>query len=343
MAGAGEPARAHPAHAEPVNYPFVVGFERFHSSIDDDDYLAEGGFILLNELNCVACHPPPARLADRLPGVTATDLSGVATRLNHLDLELMIRNPRFAKRDTVMPSLFAGPDRDLREVEALKHYLATLEVELPGYPEGDVEAGRRLYHRIGCVACHAPEVGYRPGGIPDNVEIELAGLPSVPLNLADLYDPRRARPFPASPGGAPTLGTDARLHLTEAEAADLATYLKAGPQRELPGNLSTRWRAPSPSGSIRRWRSGGARCSSVVGARRATRFRARGKGSRRRGRRRWPGSTRRRAAPAFGTTRGGRSALLRARRGATPRHRRRAGAARPVGTGDDRAAGWIAA
>ena len=46
-----ELAEAHPAHAKPVNYPFVVGFERFHSGMDDDDYLAEGGFILLNELN----------------------------------------------------------------------------------------------------------------------------------------------------------------------------------------------------------------------------------------------------------------------------------------------------
>ncbi|HRQ88334.1 MAG TPA: hypothetical protein PLA50_06025, partial [Bacteroidia bacterium] len=43
-------ARAHPAHAKPVNYPFVIGFERFHSGRDDDDYLAEGGFLLLNEL-----------------------------------------------------------------------------------------------------------------------------------------------------------------------------------------------------------------------------------------------------------------------------------------------------
>jgi len=237
-AGGWHPAHGHPAHAEPVNYPFVVGFERFHSSLDDDDYLAEGGFILLNELNCVACHEPPARLADRLPGVTATDLSGVAARLNHLDLELMIRNPRFAKRDTVMPSLFAGPDRDLGEVKALKHYLATLTAEVPPYPEGDVEAGRRLYHRIGCVACHAPEVGYRPEGVPENARIELAGLPSVPLNLADLYDRDALVHFLLHPLEHRPSGRMPDFRLTEAQAADLATYLKAGPKRELPGNLT---------------------------------------------------------------------------------------------------------
>ncbi|MDP4849983.1 MAG: hypothetical protein NWQ95_06510, partial [Verrucomicrobiales bacterium] len=58
LSAAGERAVAHPAHAKPVNYPFVVGFERFHSSNDDDEYLAAGGLILLNEMNCVACHAP---------------------------------------------------------------------------------------------------------------------------------------------------------------------------------------------------------------------------------------------------------------------------------------------
>ena len=120
----------HPAHAKPVNYPFVIGFERFYSSLDDDDYLTQGGLILLNELNCVACHEPPERWHDQLAGVEATNLDGVGTRLDTLDLEIMIRNPRFVKRDTSMPSFFAGPDRDLREVEALRHYLASLEYEL---------------------------------------------------------------------------------------------------------------------------------------------------------------------------------------------------------------------
>ena len=60
----------HPAHAKPVNYPFVIGFERFYSSLDDDDYLTQGGLILLNELNCVACHEPPERWHDQLAGST---------------------------------------------------------------------------------------------------------------------------------------------------------------------------------------------------------------------------------------------------------------------------------
>ena len=236
--GTANPAAAHPAHAKPVNYPFVVGFERFHSGMDDDDYLAEGGLILLNELNCVACHAPPKSLTGQLKGTVATDLTGVATRLDHLNLEILIRNPRFLKRDTTMPSLFAGPDRDLEEVKAIKHYLATLDYQVPDYKVGDIEAGRSLYHRIGCVACHAPELGYRPPGLPENVEIEMAGLPSVPMNLADLYDLRTLTHFLLHPNEHRPSGRMPDFKLNEKEAIDLAAYLKAGPDLVLPENLT---------------------------------------------------------------------------------------------------------
>ncbi len=228
----------HPAHAKPVNYPFVIGFERFYSSLDDDEYLTQGGLILLNELNCVACHEPPERWHDQLAGVEATNLEGVGTRLDTLDLEIMIRNPRFVKRDTSMPSFFAGPDRDLREVEALRHYLASLEYEVPSYEQGDIEAGRKIYHRIGCVACHAPEVGFRPDGVPENAGIELAGLPSIPMNLADLYDLQAFTHFLLNPNEHRPSGRMPDFQLSEKEAADIAAYLNAGPDFVLPDNLA---------------------------------------------------------------------------------------------------------
>lgn len=231
-------AVGHPAHAKPVNYPFVVGFERFHSSLDDEDYLAEGGFILLNELNCVACHQPPENLKERLPGIEATNLDGVGSRLDYLDLEIMIRNPRFVKKDTTMPSVFAGPDRDLEEVEALKHYLATLRYEVPEYPRGDVEVGRQFYHQIGCVGCHAPEAGFRPAGVPENAEIELAGLPSVPMNLADLYDLNSLTHFLLNSNDHRPSGRMPEFDLSIDEASNLAAYLKAGPDLFLPENLT---------------------------------------------------------------------------------------------------------
>jgi len=230
---------AHPAQAKPVNYPFVVGFERFFSSIDDAEHLADGGMILLNELNCVACHEAPANVADQLTGTPGTRLRGVASRMGAVGLELMIRNPRFLKRDTTMPSLFAGPDRDLAEVEALKHYLSSMvDKNLHGVPAGDIKAGQRMYHRIGCVACHSPEVGYRPEGFPEGAEVQLAGLPSVPMNLADAYNIRALTAFLLDPLAYRPSGRMPGYHFTEKEAVDLAAYLKSGPGMKLPANLA---------------------------------------------------------------------------------------------------------
>lgn len=239
---------AHPAHAKPVNYPFVVGFERFHSGLDDEDYLAEGGFLLLNELNCVACHAAPEPLRNQFPGVVATNLEGVASRLAPVELEIFIRNPRFAKRDTTMPSLFAGPDRDLDEVAALRTWLGTLTADLPDYPVGDIEKGRALYHRIGCVACHAPENGYRPPGIPENAEIEMAGLASVPMNLADFYDLGALTHFLLRPNEHRPSGRMPDFALSVADTADLAAYLKAGPDLVLPDNLTEALVGRAPAG-----------------------------------------------------------------------------------------------
>ncbi len=246
LLGSGTCVKSHPAHAKPVNYPFVVGFERFHGGMDDEAYLAEGGFILLNELNCVACHAPPPEIAPQLPGVVATDLGGVASRLAPLELEIFIRNPRFAKRDTTMPSLFAGPDRDLEEVAALRAWLGTLTTTIPDHPVGDIERGRALYHRIGCVACHAPETGYRPPGVPDNAEIEIAGLASVPMNLADLYDLDALTEFLLRPNEHRPSGRMPDFGLSVPDAADLAAYLKAGPDLTLPDNLTEALSAGAP-------------------------------------------------------------------------------------------------
>ncbi len=239
---------AHPAHAKPVNYPFVVGFERFHSGLDDEDYLAEGGFLLLNELNCVACHAAPEPLRNQFPGVVATNLEGVASRLAPVELEIFIRNPRFAKRDTTMPSLFAGPDRDLDEVAALRTWLGTLTVDLPDYPVGDIEKGRALYHRIGCVACHAPENGYRPRAFRKNAEIEDGRSRERADEPRGFLRSRGAHPLPPPSERASSLRAHAGLRPPVADAADLAAYLKAGPDLVLPDNLTEALVGRAPAG-----------------------------------------------------------------------------------------------
>mgnify|MGYP001822354161 CR=1 FL=1 len=58
---------AHPVHSPlQVEFPLVLGFETFYVDNDDAEYLADGGEILLGELNCVACHAPPEGWEDRM-------------------------------------------------------------------------------------------------------------------------------------------------------------------------------------------------------------------------------------------------------------------------------------
>ncbi len=230
---------AHPAQALPVDYPLVVGFERFYSADDDETYLVEGGMLLLNELNCVRCHKPPEKLKTRLQGRQGTNLEGVGSRMDALDIELMIRNPRFVKRGTIMPSLFAGADRNLEDIKALKHYLASQKKKVKVMPKGDEEEGRVLYHETGCVACHAPETGYRPKGLPEGVKLELLGLPSVPLSMVDRYSRDALGRFLLSPQHLRPSGRMPGMKLSEQEAANLATYLKSGPQVKIPKELQS--------------------------------------------------------------------------------------------------------
>ena len=243
IVGSAFDADAHPSVAEQVDYPFVVGFERFYASDDDEEYLAKGGLLLLNELNCVGCHAPPESLKDTLSGRPGSHLHDLAGRLSPTDTELWIRNPRFIKNGTLMPSLFAGPDRDLEEIAALKHYLLSLkkpqaeQSDAPEIPQGNVDEGQRLFHRIGCIACHAPANDYRPEHIEEGVELELVGLPSVPLALAERYPLEALAKFLLDPAAHRPAGRMPDMKLSPGEAADLALYLKSGPKDEIPEEL----------------------------------------------------------------------------------------------------------
>ncbi len=222
---------AHPTHAlESIEYPVVAGFENFYIQEDSEDYLAQGGELLLNELNCVACHRPKDKsLRARLPGKSGPLLHSVGERLEPADLRLMARNPRFVKRGTTMPSLFGGPDRDLDAIEALTHFLASRKgLKREPLPAGDVERGKEIYHEVGCVACHDVEQGYVPKSFPPGTEPELPGFPSVPLAMAYLYDEAALAAFLQDPLAVRPAGRMPDMKLNAQEAADVAKYLQAG-------------------------------------------------------------------------------------------------------------------
>ena len=223
---------------EPPSYPLVVGFERFHRNGDADPI--HGGEILLGELGCTHCHRSRDAAARRIIPRPAPILDGAGSRirLNYLK-EFLIR-PQGAKPGALMPHLLAGWEPAEREAaaEALAHYLASLEAPDPAesVPEAtphDVEAGERLYHTVGCVACHAPFVSAgtlhqtgSEGFTPERIQIPSPQVPSVPIAdqvskttlgpLAGfLMDPLRIRPAGRMPP----------MRLSSAEARSIAAYL----------------------------------------------------------------------------------------------------------------------
>ncbi|MCE9519374.1 MAG: c-type cytochrome, partial [Verrucomicrobia bacterium] len=221
-------ANAHPLMADPVDYPLVSGFDRFYAPEDDEAHIAEGGLLLLSELQCVSCHIVPEAWKSRLPALAKLSLAGVGSRLSADDLWLFVRSPQHRKKGTTMPGLFSGDDRDDVALESITVYLSSLKEPVKKHPQGDVGRGRKLYHTIGCVACHEPAKieDYRPAEAPPNVAVEQPGLPSVPVLFADRYDRDALVEFLLDPLKVRPDGRMPATQMTEQEAADVAAYLQ---------------------------------------------------------------------------------------------------------------------
>ncbi len=219
--------RAHPLQAAPLDHAHVPAFEQFYLPEDDDAFLAEGGLLLLAELNCAACHPAPAAWGEWIGPKPGPDLSGVGSRLGMDALWRFIRSPQHRKPGTQMPGLFAGNEEgDPAVIEALATYLASLQ----GSAEennltGDPLRGRELYHQVGCVACHEPASDYRPLSLPAEADLEAPGLPSSPLALADDYEESELADFLREPLRYRPAGRMPDQRLSAQEASDLAAYL----------------------------------------------------------------------------------------------------------------------
>ena len=214
--------------AEPIEHAYVYNFDQFYLQQDPDEHVVSGGFLLLAELNCTACHAAPDTWKERLKPKLGPDLSGVGSRLDADSLWLMIRSPQHRKKGTQMPGLFAGEEGDEEKVEALVEYLSTQKTALPAMPKGDEAKGKVLYHQVGCVACHEPASDVRPPKVAPDEEIEKPGNGSVPIALADAYDQTALAVFLHDPLSMRPSGRMPSMRLTKDEAAHIAAYLHLG-------------------------------------------------------------------------------------------------------------------
>lgn len=227
------PVGAHPLQAEPVDHAYVFNFDQNYLAEDPDEHLADGGYLLLAELNCTACHAAPAAWTERLAPKQAPVLSEVGSRLDTDSLWLMVRSPQHRKRGTQMPGLFSGAPGDAEKVEALTEYLASLKGPAPKHLPGDAARGKELYHKVGCVACHEPASDFRPAKAAPDAVLEKPGLGSVPISLADAYTPESLAHFILDPLHFRPAGRMPSMRLNEQQASDIAAYLHVGRKAEV--------------------------------------------------------------------------------------------------------------
>jgi len=193
--------------------PVVAAFNRFHAANTATPSI-ESGLLLLNELNCVACHHAPSGWHDRLPGRERISLAGVGSRLEENVLRGFVQGPQRMKPGTAMPAMLR--DDQSSAADDISRYLASLQgAAQKRFPAGDAGRGRDLYSSIGCAACH----GSDPTSAADA---------SVPLALGAAYARDALAAFLQNPLHTRPGGRMPAFELTDAEAADLAAFLHAG-------------------------------------------------------------------------------------------------------------------
>ncbi|MBI1840056.1 MAG: c-type cytochrome [Verrucomicrobia bacterium] len=207
----------------------------------------DAGEWLLSELNCSACHTATVEEQKRLAPRRSPILSEIGSRATPQHLRAFLSDPQSVKPGTPMPDLLHAltPSARSEAVDALVHYLSSLRgTNVPaasGASAHLIQQGQRLYHTVGCVACHAPQD--RPDSLGQDAfsALESASIPLGPLArkttvdaLAQfLQDPLKTRPSGRMPS----------LNLGRGEALAIATYLlreqassgPKGPRVRMPG------------------------------------------------------------------------------------------------------------
>ncbi len=175
---------------------------------------ADRGRALLSEMNCTACHAATKSQSAWLIPKTAPRLADIGNYANPDWVKKHLLAPQNS-----MPHVLHGLAADEREksAEALTHYLYSTSApkwKRVAPDKGAVARGESVFHRVGCVVCHAPQRGVKVGENP----APLAGM-SEKWELGGL------RRFLADPLAIHPSGRMPSLGLTEGEAFDVAHYL----------------------------------------------------------------------------------------------------------------------
>ena len=189
------------------------------------------GQVLIEELNCAACHTGDASLSARAK--KAPRLSEVGSRVNPNYLEAFIRDPHGAKLGTTMPDVLTqlGAEEKKQVATSITHFLLSLKKnDFSLQPPDAVAAqhGKRLFHSRGCAQCHSPR---------DDQGTELLPKTSAPLGaLEKKYSFKSLVDFLRQPHASRPSGRMPDLRLSGQELERIAHYLLQ--DTRVPGSLA---------------------------------------------------------------------------------------------------------
>jgi len=189
----------------------------------------------LGELNCMACHAGSNQAAGRITSRQSPILGEAGLALTPHYLRAYLADPHATKPGNTMPDVLGGLPADERAqvVDALTHFLVKAAGETTAEDTSvdthQIQVGQRLFHEVGCVACHAPQAApVVPGASTASPSQEWKKLANESVPMSDLaskttvaslarflVDPLSSRPS----GRMPSFG------LTGGEASALAMYL----------------------------------------------------------------------------------------------------------------------
>lgn len=197
----------------------------------------EAGIVLIQELNCFGCHSPGTGEGFKSKPRLGPDLADAGSRLELQWIRAFLEQPHQLKPGTPMPNMLqAFPVQERpKMIDRLVHFLADQSGHQPDEPvaasDAIIEQGRQLYHRVGCVACHAPFD--TPTGLATPLKQGVNPEPSLPtlaasIPLGDLATKTTVRSlarFLMDPLKTRSTGRMPSLGLSDPEASAIAMYL----------------------------------------------------------------------------------------------------------------------
>lgn len=193
--------------------PVVLGFERNLASRRDGTNA--GGELLFQELACAKCHSGPFETT--VDSKAAPRLNEVHKRLLPEYVQEFLANPHHVKPGTTMPVILpqlSAAER-AKKLEPIVHYLFANGIPEPSAALPKLaRSGKKLFHTMGCVACHGEqEKTYPAGSVLPLISLEKKY--TVKSLTEFLKAPHQVRPSARMP----------KLVAEDKEASELAHYL----------------------------------------------------------------------------------------------------------------------